>query len=56
VVVNRLPATRAGQYADRPHLRPVLDTLLAALPALGPVTVQARKTGAPATGSSPESG
>src|SRR5712664_974542 len=34
----------AGQYADRPHLRPVLDTLLAALPALGQVTVQARKT------------
>jgi hypothetical protein len=22
----------AGQYADRPHLRPVLDTVLAALP------------------------
>lgn len=34
----------AGQYADRPQLRPVLDALLAALPALGPVTVQARKT------------
>jgi hypothetical protein len=34
----------AGQYADRPHLRPILDTVLAALPALGPVTVQARKT------------
>ena len=33
-----------GQYADRPHLRPVLDTVLAALPELGPVTVQARKT------------
>jgi hypothetical protein len=32
------------QYADRPHLRPVLDAVLAALPALGPVTVQARKT------------
>jgi Family of unknown function (DUF5990)/Domain of unknown function (DUF5655) len=33
-----------GQYSDRPQLRPVLDALLAALPALGPVTVQARKT------------
>ena len=33
-----------GQYADRPGLRPVLDALLAALPPLGPVTVQARKT------------
>jgi hypothetical protein len=34
----------AGQYVDRPQLRPVLDAVLAALPALGPVTVQARKT------------
>ena len=34
----------AGQYTDRPHLRPVLDAVLAALPALGPVTVQPRKT------------
>jgi hypothetical protein len=34
----------AGQYADRPQLRPVLDAVLAALPALGPATVQARKT------------
>ena len=34
----------AGQYADRPALRPVLDAVLAALSALGPVTVQARKT------------
>src|SRR6516225_2864726 len=34
----------AGQYSDRPLLRPVLDAVLAALPALGPVTVQARKT------------
>jgi hypothetical protein len=33
-----------GQYADRPQLRPVLDAVLAALPALGQVTVQARKT------------
>jgi hypothetical protein len=33
-----------GQYADRPHLRPVLDAVLAALPGLGPVTVQARTT------------
>jgi hypothetical protein len=34
----------AAQYADRPHLRPVLDAVLAAVPGLGPVTVQARKT------------
>jgi Family of unknown function (DUF5990)/Domain of unknown function (DUF5655) len=33
-----------GQYADRPQLRPVLDAVLAVLPELGPVTVQARKT------------
>ena len=34
----------AGQYADRPHLRPILDAVLAAVPTLGPVTVQARTT------------
>jgi hypothetical protein len=35
----------AGQYADRPHLRPIFDAVIAALPALpGPVTVQARGT------------
>lgn len=35
----------AGQYADRPRLRPILDAVLAALPGLpGPVTVAARKT------------
>ena len=34
----------AGQYADRPHLRPVLDAVLAAATSLGDVTVQARKT------------
>ena len=33
-----------GQYADRPQLRPILDAVLAVLPALGPVTVQPRKT------------
>jgi hypothetical protein len=33
-----------GQYADRPHLQPILDAVLAALPALGPVTVEARRT------------
>ncbi len=33
-----------GQYADRPALRPVLDRVLALAPALGQVTVQARKT------------
>jgi len=34
----------AGQYADRPQLRPILDAVLAALPPLGPVTAQARRT------------
>jgi hypothetical protein len=34
----------AGQYRDRHRLRPVLDAVLAALPALGPVTVHARGT------------
>ena len=34
----------AGQYSDRPQLRPVLEAVLAALSALGPVTVQSRKT------------
>lgn len=33
-----------GQYADRPHLRPILDALLKAAMSLGPVTIQARKT------------
>ncbi len=33
-----------GQYRDRPRLQPVLDAVLTALPVLGPVTVQARKT------------
>jgi hypothetical protein len=33
-----------GQYADRSQLRPILDAVLALLPALGPATVQARKT------------
>lgn len=33
-----------GQYADRPQLRAVLEGVLAVLPVLGPVTVQARKT------------
>jgi hypothetical protein len=33
-----------GQYADRPQLRPILDAVLALLPGLGPVTVQARRT------------
>ena len=33
-----------GQYADRSQLRPILDAVLALLPALGPATVQARRT------------
>lgn len=32
-----------GQYVDRPHLRPILEAVLAAVQALGPITVQARK-------------
>jgi hypothetical protein len=32
----------AGQYADRPQLRPILDAVLAALPPLGPMTAVAR--------------
>ena len=32
-----------GQY-EVPQLRPILDAVLALLPALGPATVQARKT------------
>jgi hypothetical protein len=34
----------AGQYADRPHLRPIFDAIIAAASALGEVTIQARKT------------
>ena len=33
-----------GQYADRPHLRPILDAVLAAAQSVGAMTVQARKT------------
>jgi hypothetical protein len=33
-----------GQYADRPALRPILDAVLLAASALGPVTAAARKT------------
>jgi hypothetical protein len=33
-----------GQYADRPQLRPILEALIGAAAALGPVTIQARKT------------
>jgi hypothetical protein len=33
-----------GQYADRPALRPIYDAILTRLPAVGDVTVQARKT------------
>ncbi len=32
-----------GQYADRPNLRPILDVIMAQLPRLGEVTMQARK-------------
>jgi hypothetical protein len=33
-----------GQYADRPHLRPILAAVLAAVPAFGQVTIEARRT------------
>jgi len=33
-----------GQYADRPELRPILDTILGMLPEVGEVEIQARKT------------
>jgi hypothetical protein len=33
-----------GQYADRPGTRPILDAVLALLPDVGDVEVQARKT------------
>lgn len=33
-----------GQYADRPHLRPIIDALLDAAAGLGDVIIQTRKT------------
>ena len=33
-----------GQYADRPQLRPILESILGAASGLGDVTIQARKT------------
>jgi hypothetical protein len=33
-----------GQYADRPHLRPIFDAILAATAGLGEVVIQTRKT------------
>jgi hypothetical protein len=33
-----------GQYADRPHLRPIFDTIIHAASALGEISIQARKT------------
>lgn len=33
-----------GQYADRPHLRPIFDAILAVAVGMGPITIQARKT------------
>ncbi len=33
-----------GQYADRPHLRPILDRIVAVAAMAGDVQVQARKT------------
>jgi len=33
-----------GQYRDRPNLRPIFEAVVAALPAIGEVELQARKT------------
>src|SRR5690606_26971750 len=33
-----------GQYADKPHLRPIYDALIAAVANLGEAVVQSRKT------------
>src|SRR3990172_10024919 len=33
-----------GQYADRPHLRPIFDAIIDAAAGLGEVTIQTRKT------------
>ncbi len=33
-----------GQYADRPHLRPIFDAIIDAAAGLGEVVIQARKT------------
>ncbi|MCI4371567.1 MAG: DUF5655 domain-containing protein, partial [Thermoplasmata archaeon] len=33
-----------GQYADRPHLRPIYEAIIDAAIGLGDVTIQARKT------------
>jgi hypothetical protein len=33
-----------GQYADRPNLRPIYETVVAALPEIGTIELQARKT------------
>lgn len=33
-----------GQYADRPHLRPVCDAIINALVGIGEITIQTRKT------------
>src|SRR5438105_3967838 len=33
-----------GQYADRPHLRPIYDAIIDAAAGLGEVTIQSRKT------------
>jgi hypothetical protein len=33
-----------GQYADRPHLRPIFNAIIDAAAGLGEVTIQARKT------------
>ena len=33
-----------GQYADRPHLRPIYDAIINAMLGIGPITIQARKT------------
>jgi hypothetical protein len=34
----------AGQYADRPHLRPIFDAIINTVMGIGAVTIQTRKT------------
>jgi hypothetical protein len=43
-VVSTATDLIAAQYADRPHLRPILDAVVDAARGCGPVVIQARRT------------
>jgi hypothetical protein len=43
-VLTSGPRLIADQYVDRPQLRPILDAVVKAAQACGPVVIQARKT------------